>query len=131
MGSRVIIPGINDAHYHMGVAPATYDLPIQDNDPQWQEIKDALSSAVAKVPKGTWIEAAFGANILDDPQATRTALDLLAPDNPVVLWDWTGHGSLLNTLGLRKLGIRENELNPEGGMYISEPSGRQADGDGV
>ena len=124
LGSRVIIPGINDAHYHMGVAPATYDLPIQDNDPQWQEIKDALSSAVAKVPKGTWIEAAFGANILDDPQATRTALDLLAPDNPVVLWDWTGHGSLLNTLGLRKLGIRENELNPEGGMYIRN----QADG---
>src|SRR6201987_258008 len=124
LGSRVIIPGINDAHYHMGVAPATYDLPIQENDPLWQEIKDALSSAVAKVPKGTWIEAAFGANILDDPQATRTALDLLAPDNPVALWDWTGHASLLNTLGLKKLGIRENELNPEGGMYARN----QADG---
>src|ERR1700751_2432858 len=118
LGSRVIIPGINDAHYHMGVAPATYDLPIQENDPQWQQIKDALSSAVAKVPKGTLIEAAFGANILDDRQATRTALDLLAPDNPVALWDWTGHASLLNTPALRKLGIREDQPNPEGGIYV-------------
>ena len=124
LGSRVVIPGINDAHYHLGVAPETYDLPIQGHDPEWRQIKEALSSAVATVPKGTWIEAAFGASILDDPQATRTALDLLAPDNPVVLWDRTGHASLLNTRALRKLGISENEPNPEGGMYIRS----QADG---
>jgi predicted amidohydrolase YtcJ len=116
--SRVVIPGINDAHYHLGVAPETYDLPIQGNDPKWQQIKEALSSAVGTVPKGTWIDAVFGASILDDPQATRTALDLLAPDNPVVLLDWTGHASLLNTSALRKLGISENEPNPEGGMYV-------------
>lgn len=124
LGSRVVIPGINDAHYHLGVAPETYDLSIQGNDPKWQEVKDAVSSAVAKVSKGTWIEAAFGANILDDPQATRTALDSLAPDNPVVLWDWTGHASLLNTPALKKLGIREDEPNPEGGIYVRN----QADG---
>ena len=85
LGSRVVIPGINDAHYHLSVAPETYDLPIQGNDPMWQEVKDALSSAIAKVPNGTWIDGAFGPNIFDDPQATLTALDLLAPYNPVVL----------------------------------------------
>lgn len=124
LGSRVVIPGINDAHLHLSVAPETYHLPIQGNDPKWQEIKDALSSAVKKLSKGTWIEAAFGANILDDPQATRTALDSLARDNPVVLWDWTGHASLLNTPALKKLGIREDEPNPEGGIYVRN----QADG---
>ena len=124
LGGRVVIPGINDAHLHLSVAPETYELPIQGNDPTWQEIKDALSSAVSKTAKGTWIEAAIGANILDDPQATRTALDLLAPDNPVILFDWTGHASLLNTPALRKLGVREDEPNPEGGMYVRN----QADG---
>jgi predicted amidohydrolase YtcJ len=124
LGNRVVIPGINDSHLHLSVAPETYDLPMQGDDPTWQEIKDALPSAVTKNPKGTWIEAAIGGNILDDPQATRTALDSLAPDNPVVLWDWTGHASLLNTPALRKLGIRENEPNPEGGMYVRN----QADG---
>jgi predicted amidohydrolase YtcJ len=124
LGNRVVIPGINDAHLHLSVASETYDLPMQGNDPTWQEIKDALLSAVAKTAKGTWIEAAIGASVLDDPRATRTALDSLAPDNPVVLWDWTGHASLLNTPAVRKLGIRENELNPEGGMYVRN----QADG---
>ena len=124
LGNRVVIPGINDAHFHLSVAPKTYDLPIQGNDPKWQEIKDALSSAVTKTPKGAWIEAAIGASILDDPQATRMALDSPAPDNPVVFWDWTGHASLLNTLALRKLGIREDEPNPEGGSYVRN----QADG---
>src|ERR1700740_3252262 len=118
LGNRVVIPGINDAPLHLSVASETYDLPMQGNDPTWQEIKDALLSAVAKTAKGTWIEAAIGASVLDDPRATRTALDSLAPDNPVVLWDWTGHGSLLNTPAVRKLGIRENEPNPEGGMYV-------------
>jgi predicted amidohydrolase YtcJ len=118
LGNRVVIPGINDAHLHLSVASETYDLPMQGNDPTWQEIKDALLSAVVKTAKGTWIEAAIGASVLDDPQATRTALDSLAPDNPVVLWDWTGHASLLNTPAVRKLGIRENEPNPEGGMYV-------------
>ena len=124
LGNRVVIPGINDAHLHLSVAPETRDLPMQGNNPTWQEIKDALPSAVSKTAKGTWIEVAIGASILDDPQATRTALDSMAPDNPVVLWDWTGHASLLNTPALRKLGIRENEPNPEGGMYVRN----QADG---
>jgi predicted amidohydrolase YtcJ len=39
----------------------------------------------------------------------------------VVLWDWTGHASLLNTPAMRKLGIREDEPNPEGGGYLRNP----------
>jgi predicted amidohydrolase YtcJ len=123
VGGRTVIPGINDAHYHLGVGPETYDLPIQGNDPKWQEVKEALSTAVAKVPKGAWISGTFGTAVLDDPQATRAVLDGLPPDHPVMLLDWTGHASLLNSTALRKLGVREDEPNPEGGMYV-----RQADG---
>ena len=47
LGGRTVIPGINDAHYHLGVGPKSYDLPIKSDDPKWQEIVDALSSAVA------------------------------------------------------------------------------------
>jgi hypothetical protein len=115
---RTVIPGINDAHVHLNVAPHTYDLPIKNNDPSVQEIKEALSVGVTKAPKGTWIEGSFGAILLDDPRATRALLDELAPDHPVVLWDWTGHASLLNTCAMRRLGIPEDEPNPEGGMYV-------------
>lgn len=124
LGSRTVIPGINDAHYHLSVGPATtYDLPIKGIDPKWQEIKEALTTAVTKVPKGTWIDGVFGTTLLDDPQATRKELDAVAPDHLVTLADWTGHASLLNTAALRKLGVREDEPNPEGGVF-----GRTANG---
>jgi len=118
LGGRTVIPGINDAHMHLGVEPSHYDLPLKSNDPTWQEMTDALSAAAPKVAKGTWIEGVFGTTILDDPHAARAALDALAPDDLVVLSDWTGHASLLNTAAMQKFGIREDEPDPEGGMFV-------------
>jgi len=118
LAGHTVIPGINDAHDHLGSAPDRYELPLNGNNPTWQEIKDTLSSAVPKAPKGTWITGTFGATVLDDPRATRSALDELAPDHPVELACWTGHAALLNTAGLKKLGIREDEPNPEAGVYV-------------
>lgn len=128
LGGRTVIQGINDAHAHLGVSPHTYDLPIKSYDPTWQEIKDALTTAVTTVPKGTWIVGKFGSNLLDDPKATRAGLDALAPDHLVVLWDLTGHASLMNTAALRKLGVRDDEPNPEGGLYARNPANGQLTG---
>lgn len=128
LGGRTVIPGINDAHLHLGIGPQTYDLQTKTGDPTWREIKDALAAAAARVPKGNWIDGLFGPTVLEDPQATRAELDLLTPDHPVILFDWTGHASLLNTLALRKLGVREDEPNPEGGRYMRNPANGQLTG---
>ena len=117
LAGRTVIPGINDAHLHLGVGPESYDLPLQGDNPKWQEVKDAIALAVTKAPKGTWIIGSFNTNVLENPQATRTALDELAPDHPVLLTLWGGHASLLNSLALKKLGVREDQPNPEGGRY--------------
>jgi hypothetical protein len=128
LGGRTVIPGINDAHMHLGIAPPAYDLPLNGIDPSWKEITDALGTAVSKAPKGTWIEGVFGQTMLDDPQATRTALDAIAPDDLVILWDWTGHASLLNTAAMRRLGITEDEPDPEGGRYVRNPADHKLTG---
>ncbi len=122
LGGRTVIPGINDAHMHLGIAPAAYHLPLKGIDPGWREITDALGTAVSKAPKGTWIVGVFGATVLDDPQATRKVLDAIAPDHLVLLFDWTGHASLLNTAAMRKLAIQDNEPDPEGGRYWRNPA---------
>jgi predicted amidohydrolase YtcJ len=87
-------------------------------DPSWQEVKDALTAAVTTVPKGAWIDGVIGQKILENSQATRAALDALAPDHLVVLPVWTGHSALLNTAAMRKIGIREDEPDPQGGRYL-------------
>lgn len=118
LGGRTVIPGINDSHNHLGVELSHYDLPLKTEDPTWQEMTDALTAAALKVAKGTWIEGVFGTTILDDPRATKGSLDAIAPDDLVVLSDWTGHASLLNTAAMQKLGIREDEPDPEGGRFV-------------
>ena len=117
---RLIIPGINDAHLHLGARPPSTRLegpPTIAPDPTLDSVLDRLKAAVAKSPAGGWIAGEVGATALDDPRATRILLDTVAPNHPVALWAWTGHGTLLNSRALEELGIRVDESDPPGGYF--------------
>lgn len=45
----------------------------------------------------------------------RKTLDRIAPDNPVVLFAWTGHESILNSAALRLIGYSDTS-NFAGGV---------------
>jgi predicted amidohydrolase YtcJ len=122
VGGRTVIPGINDAHDHIQTGPNAYEIQIKSDDPTWKQVEDAVAARVAGTPKGKWIVGTFGENVLDDPQASRDALDALAPDNPVLMESWTGHAALMNTAALRELGVSEDQRDPEGGTYARNPS---------
>jgi predicted amidohydrolase YtcJ len=127
LGGRVVIPGINDAHNHLGdnVAPANaIDLGLKTQDPAWPEIRDALSAKVATAPKGTIIEATIGPKCFHDVEITRDSLDKIAPDDPVLLGTLTGHAYILNSAALAKLGIHEDQRDPMGGRYERSAGGR-------
>ena len=64
LGGRTVIPGINDAHDHLGISPPNrIDLEFKNPDPVWPEMKDAIAAAVLKAPKGTFI---YGRDSLED-----------------------------------------------------------------
>jgi predicted amidohydrolase YtcJ len=118
LGGRTVIPGLNDAHNHMYIGPPdTVALQFQSLNPTWSEVKRAISDEVLKVPKGAILSTTIGPAIFSDPQVDRKALDLLAPNHPVILTTFTGHASILNSAALTKVGIRENEADPFGGRY--------------
>src|SRR5262249_11082458 len=117
LGGRVVIPGINDAHYHLSVNPSSVELQLKGMDPTWEEVRDAIAAAAAKAPKGILIRSQFGQARLDDPRATRGEIEKLAPNHPVVLECWTGHSMLLNSAGLKLLGVRDDQPDPVGGRY--------------
>jgi predicted amidohydrolase YtcJ len=124
LAGHTVVPGINDAHNHLSVAPEAESLSIKSEDPKWKEVKDALVVACDKAPKGKWIEGTFGDAILADPLPTRRELDGLCPDQPVALVDWTGHASILNSLALAKLAVREDEPDPQGGKFVRGSDGK-------
>jgi predicted amidohydrolase YtcJ len=130
-GGRVVIPGINDAHTHVGTWPAGTGLegpPAMEHDPSLSEILKRLAAAVAKAPADGWIYGEIGSAVLDDPKATRATLDAVAAGRSVVLTSWTGHGGLFNTAALRRLQVRDDEPDPPGGFFVRAPGSRQVTG---
>jgi predicted amidohydrolase YtcJ len=125
LGGRTVIPGINDAHNHLGIATANHvDLHLASPDPAWPEMKAAITSAVLKAPKGTFINGTIAWKIFRDLAVDRKALDLLAPDNPVILQTFTNHAWIMNSAALAKAGIREDQPDPLGGRFERSSDGR-------
>jgi predicted amidohydrolase YtcJ len=75
LGGRTVIPGINDAHNHLGISPPN-------------------------------------------------RIDLVAPNNPVILYTFTSHAWIVNSTALTRIGIPENQPDPLGGRYERSPDGR-------
>ena len=134
-GGRLLIPGINDAHTHIGVRPAGTVLegpPAIEKDPTLAEVLTRLRDAAAKAPPGGWIYGEIGGTVLGDPRVTRATLDRLSGDRPVLLRAWTGHGTIANTAALRalgiKLGLKDDEPNPPGGTFVRTADGSKLTG---
>jgi predicted amidohydrolase YtcJ len=107
---RTVVPGFNDAHWHQGLRTPPRNVPIPgagvSPDPTLEEVLTALAEAVRSTP----------VKVLDDPEATRFALDGVAPNHRVFMTT-LGHGSLFNTAALRSIGVGEEEPDPVGGWY--------------
>jgi predicted amidohydrolase YtcJ len=115
---RVVVPGFNDAHMHVGggLGPGV-DLALRSKDPALADVVSALATEAGRAPAGTWLRGVIGVSVLDDPAATRATLDPVTPNHPVLLTGWTGHGCLLNSAALRALGVGDEEPDPPGGWF--------------
>ncbi|HYR28635.1 MAG TPA: amidohydrolase [Thermoanaerobaculia bacterium] len=116
VAGKVIVPGINDAHVHAPWGGNEKRVAVADNASA-AEILDAIRTAVAAEPRGTWLRASIAPQLLDDPQLTREALDAIAPEHPVSLGNLAGHAELLDSAALRAWNIGENDPDPKGGRY--------------
>jgi predicted amidohydrolase YtcJ len=125
LGGRTVIPGINDAHNHLGISPPNrIDLELKSPDPVWPEMKDTIAAAVLKAPKGTFIYGQIALKIFRDLAVNRDTLDQVAPNNPVILYTFTSHAWIVNSAALARIGIPENQPDPLGGRYERSPDGR-------
>ncbi|PYQ39647.1 MAG: hypothetical protein DMF77_20865, partial [Acidobacteria bacterium] len=87
---RVVVPGFNDAHMHLGagLGPGV-SLSLGSNEPALADVVRALATEAARAPVGTWLRGEIGARVLDDPAATRATLDPITPNHPVLLTAFT------------------------------------------
>ncbi|MGB8909748.1 MAG: amidohydrolase family protein, partial [Candidatus Cybelea sp.] len=125
---RVVIPGINDAHFHHVPDPRVAVLPISHLEPSWDEIADAVAEIAKNVPKGSWILGTHGINVVNDPRATRIDLDKVAPNHPVHLTSYFGHGGIVNSAAMAALQIGDEQPDPFGGCCERLPGSNRISG---
>lgn len=114
---NLVIPGINDAHFHLSPIPEGNHLILTPQEPTWEEVIERTKEAVKKEVPGTWIFGSIGEKVLLNPLANRSFLDSISPANPMLLTAYFGHGYIMNSKAMIDLGITENESDPLGGYY--------------
>ncbi len=122
---KVVVPGFNDAHAHLGgdmkaVRFVTSADPTAD--PSLAVVLDSIAAIARRTPAGTWITASVAETVLGDPAARRAAFDRVAPRHNVYLAGWSGHGAVLNSSALRSARI-DTLHDPVGGWFERDASG--------
>jgi predicted amidohydrolase YtcJ len=124
---KTAMPGIIDSHTHpTGIAEGY--LEVNCRAPPVRNIKDIQDLVEAKVKElgpGVWIQgSAYNDSKLEEKrQMTRWELDVVAPENPVMLTSDTGHQCIVNSLALEIAGISKDSQDPPGGEYDRDDNG--------
>jgi predicted amidohydrolase YtcJ len=125
LGGRLAIPGLNDAHMHIGVHPASHvDIHVETDDPSWAHVQQALGKALATPINSSLLTLTIGPTCFLDTQARRASLDRLSVKRPIALFTDSGHGAILNSAALKLFRISDGQRDPLGGKFEHDANGQ-------
>jgi len=117
-GGRLVTPGLTEAHVHLGVTLPTPPLAMPGLPFPGPTAEQALAAVEQAAKTRTdWVTAYIGPLIARDRRNWRKALDAVAPNTPVFFRAFWGHTSIVNSEGLRRLGISKEIIDPLGGWW--------------
>ena len=117
---KTVVPGFNDAHEHPGWTAKigkSFGAEFSVPGPGEKAVIDSVARLVKQAKPNEWIRGLIGTTVFSDT-TMRDLLDHVAPNNPVQLQVWWGHGMVLNSYALKMLGIADDEPDPLGGWYV-------------
>ena len=119
MGDKVVVAGFVEQHVHPVLAALTMNtkvISIEDWDAidgfseavrDQQSYTRRLAKAIAAHPDKSKPFISWGYHHYFHGELSRTTLDRLAPDLPVVIWHRSCHEFFLNTAALQRIGVDE------------------------
>ncbi|GII66936.1 hypothetical protein Skr01_70210 [Sphaerisporangium krabiense] len=105
---RVVLPGINDSHLHAcGYALLSPPLCLNVAVGSISEAREKVAEAVRQAGPGEWIRGTgWNPGVLAEHRMPGKAdLDDVAPHHPVVLQDFSGHTTWVNSKALELAGL--------------------------
>lgn len=122
---RLVLPGFTDSHIHFTGFAQSLSRVNLDGCGSLQEAVARVKARVLGVGKGVTIYG-WGWNQLDwqvPNLPDKTSLDLIAPQNPVILTRKDGHSAWVNSAALSLSGITNQTPDPDGGKLERGASG--------
>lgn len=121
LGGRLVVPGFNDAHWHL---PSRQDAELGGAG-SVTAIQQRLREYAKTLPPGTWVVGrGWSPSDFPDNRAHRKYLDEIFPDRPVALSDRDGHQTLVNSRALALARISATTPDPERGQIDRDSDGQ-------
>ncbi len=125
-----VLPGLTDSHQHLaGVGHREMTLNLEGST----SLEDFLAKVKARVDQakpGEWITGRGWIETHWKPPVfpTRSDLDKVAPNNPLILTRADGHASVVNSAALNLAGIDKSTANPFGGEISKDKKSGEPNG---
>ena len=122
---RFVMPGLNDAHTHLGKAGRDkLKLDLRGAE-SVAELQRRVHRAALEHKPGEWILGSGWDQTLwpEKRFPTRQDLDEVAPDNPVFLVHVSVHAAVANSMALQRTEIAPDTRNPTGGEIERDADG--------
>jgi predicted amidohydrolase YtcJ len=125
-GGRTLLPGLIDAHGHVGNLGSLLTQLDLVGTRSLEELQERLRRFAADNPGSGWIVGRGWNQELWPEKAMPTAADVdaIVADRPVALERVDGHAYLVNSAALRAAGITAATQDPAGGRIERDASGR-------
>lgn len=122
---KTIVPGFIDAHGHIpGLGRALQSI-ILVGISSPEEAAALVRGHVSEAKPGWWIYGrGWDQNLWPNKQfPTKTLLDAVAPNNPVILGRIDGHAIWVNSKAMQIAGVTAETKDPEGGRIVRDAAG--------
>jgi predicted amidohydrolase YtcJ len=125
LNGAFVMPGLNDAHVHLGGAGQTKLNVDLTGAQSLDEMLQRIQAKAGQSPAGHWLTGGGWDHTLwtNKTLPTRQELDKVTGDHPTLLERIDGHIAVANTAALKAAGITGQSKAPQGGSIDLDSAG--------
>jgi predicted amidohydrolase YtcJ len=124
-GSKLLLPGFNDAHVHFISGGAQLDQVSLTEAADPQEFVRRIAAQVKKTPKGEWILGGrWDETKWPNPHLpTKELVDPVTGTTPIFVERYDGHEALANSAAMKLAGVSGKTAEVPGGVIVRDTNG--------
>lgn len=125
-----VIPGLVDCHVHLEDFARSFAVLDLSRASSSAELVDQVAREAVRLRQGEWLlgRGWDDTKWKDEKPPSFTLLDPVTPSNPVFLSRIDEHTALVNSLAMKRAGIRRDTPDPQGGRIQRDPGTKEPTG---